>query len=169
METLGLGLSYGSWNIWYHWSLNPYKILSITVPLSPLPLKECVQIGFSLVGWLFFFVFDLFRAAPAACGVSEARHWIGATAAGPPHSHSNARSQACRWPTPQLTAIPIFNPLSEARDWTCVLMDTSQIRSPLNHNGNSQRGVEKPRPLSSSITVIIIKRLLSDTCVRCLG
>ena len=31
----------------------------------------------------------------------------------------------------------ILNPRSEARDQTLVLMDTSQILNPLNHNGNS--------------------------------
>ena len=30
-----------------------------------------------------------------------------------------------------------FNPLSEARDGTCILMDTSQVLNPLSHNGNS--------------------------------
>ena len=31
-------------------------------------------------------------------------HWIGATAAGLCHSHSNTSSKPCLWPTPQLTA-----------------------------------------------------------------
>ena len=31
----------------------------------------------------------------------------------------------------------ILNPLSEARDRTCVLMDISRFRNPLSHNGNS--------------------------------
>ena len=31
----------------------------------------------------------------------------------------------------------ILNPLSEARDGTCILMDTHHIRNPLSHNGNS--------------------------------
>ena len=32
----------------------------------------------------------------------------------------------------------ILNPLSNARDQTCLLMDTSQILNPLSHNENSQ-------------------------------
>ena len=31
----------------------------------------------------------------------------------------------------------IFNPLSESRDWTCVLMDTGRGSFPLSHNENS--------------------------------
>ena len=31
----------------------------------------------------------------------------------------------------------IFNPLSEVRDGTCILMDTGQVRNLLSHNGNS--------------------------------
>ena len=31
----------------------------------------------------------------------------------------------------------ILNPLSEARDQTCILMDTSQVLNLLSHNGNS--------------------------------
>ena len=33
----------------------------------------------------------------------------------------------CQQPTPQLTAAPILNPLCQARDQTCIVMDTSQI------------------------------------------
>jgi len=31
----------------------------------------------------------------------------------------------------------ILNPLSKARDWTCIIMDTSQVLNQLNHNRNS--------------------------------
>ena len=31
-----------------------------------------------------------------------------------------------------------LNPPIEARDRTCVLMDTSQVLNPLSHNGNSR-------------------------------
>ena len=49
---------------------------------------------------IFFF---LFRAAPAAYGISRASVQMGATAAGPHHRHSNTRSELCLQPTPQLT------------------------------------------------------------------
>ena len=39
-------------------------------------------------------------------GGSQARGWIAAVAAGLHHSHSNARSELCLWPTPQLWATP---------------------------------------------------------------
>ena len=51
---------------------------------------------------------------------------IGAAAAGLHHSHSNAGSEPCLRPTPQLMQRQILNPLSEARDGTCILMDTSR-------------------------------------------
>ena len=73
------------------------------------------------------YLFSLFRAASVAYGSFQARGRIGAAAAGPSHSHSNAGSKLHRQPTPQLVAM-LFNPLSEARDQTCFLMDTSQVR-----------------------------------------
>ena len=60
--------------------------------------------------FLFFFMFLLvclfllFRATGAACGRSQARAGMGATAAGLRHSHSNSGSELPLRPTPQLTA-----------------------------------------------------------------
>ena len=67
----------------------------------------------------FLFFFLLFRAAPMAHGGSQARGLIGATATRDPSHifglyHSSLQ---CR----------ILNPVSEARDWTHILMDTSQV------------------------------------------
>ena len=47
----------------------------------------------------------LFRAAPVAYGSFQARGQIGASAAGLHHRHSNAGSEPCLRPTPQLTAM----------------------------------------------------------------
>ena len=33
---------------------------------------------------------------------------------------------------------PVLNPLSKARDETCILMDISQVPNPLSHDGNSK-------------------------------
>ena len=63
-----------------------------------------------------------------AYGGSQVRGAIGAPAGGQCHSHSNARSDPCLQPTPQLMARQILNPRSEARDQTCILMDASQVR-----------------------------------------
>ena len=72
--------------------------------------------------------FCLFRATPAAYGGSQAKGQIRAIAAGLHYNHCNAR--------PELTSgdlhhssrqLRILNPLSEAGDQTCVLMDASQI------------------------------------------
>ena len=76
--------------------------------------------------FFFFFFFLLFRATLAAYGSSQARDQIRASAAAGPrrHSHSNARSKPRLWPSPDLVAKWILNPLSEARDQTHIFMDT---------------------------------------------
>ena len=51
-------------------------------------------------------VFAFSRAAPMAYGGSQARGPIGAVAMGLHLSHSNARSEPCLQPTPQLMATP---------------------------------------------------------------
>ena len=61
-----------------------------------------------------FFVFALSRAAPTACGGSQARGRIGAVAASLRQSHSSNTGS--------------FNPLSKAKDRTCNLIVPSQIR-----------------------------------------
>ena len=58
----------------------------------------------SLFPLSFFFSFSLFMAVPVTCGSSQARGWIRAVAASLCHSPSNARSEPCLQPTPQLTA-----------------------------------------------------------------
>ena len=61
----------------------------------------------------FFSVFCLFRATPTAYGSSQARGLIRAVAASLHHSSPQRR---------------IFNPLSEARDRTLILMEASLVR-----------------------------------------
>ena len=73
---------------------------------------------FFFLFFFFFFVFCLFVvvvvvvvvaiswAAPAAYGGSQARGPIGAVATSLRQSHSNAGSEPCLQPTPQLTATP---------------------------------------------------------------
>ena len=78
------------------------------------------------LSFFFFFLF-LVKATPMASGSSQARDWIRTAAAGHSHSHSN-------WDPSHVCDLyhrsrqrQILNPLSEARDQTCILMDTSWI------------------------------------------
>ena len=77
---------------------------------SVCDLGELISPGCSF--FLSFFPFLLFRAAPVAYGGSQVRERIGAAAAGLHHSSQQRR---------------ILDPLNEARDRTCVLMDAHQI------------------------------------------
>ena len=63
-------------------------------------------LGFGFFFFFFFGLFLSFRAAPAAYGCSQARGRIRAVAAGLCQSYSNAGSEPCLRPTPQLTATP---------------------------------------------------------------
>ena len=54
---------------------------------------------------IYLIIYFLFRAALAAFGSSQARGPNGATAASPPHSHSNSGSELHLRSTPQLTAM----------------------------------------------------------------
>ena len=85
--------------------INSEWIKNLKVRLKTIKLLEHGE------NTLVFFPF-LFRATPVAYGSSQAKDWIRATA-GSLH-HNSWQS----W---------ILNPLSETRDWICILMDTSQI------------------------------------------
>ena len=78
------------------------------VPIAPLSLPVYIaflQLGCIHPDSLFFFQsFCLFRAAPMAYGVSQARDEIRAVAAS--LYHSNARHEPRLLPTPQLTSMP---------------------------------------------------------------
>ena len=84
-------------------------------------LPSSVDFGCSF-SFFFFFFFFFFRAVLTTYRSSQARGGIGATAASLHYSHGNTDpSQSCH-----LHQTP--NPLSKARDQTCSLMVTSQIR-----------------------------------------
>ena len=82
--------------------------------------------------YLFIYLFGFFaffsRAAPEACGGSQARGQIRAVATGLHQSHSNTGSEPLLQPTPQVMATLILNPLSKARVRTPNIMVLSQIR-----------------------------------------
>ena len=103
-------------------SIFQFSLLQIMLLLSSLTLPHPRFWGFSpclifenigggvenALSFLFFcfFFFPLFRAAPVACGSSQNRGQIGATAASLHHSHSNIESKPCLQPTSQLMATP---------------------------------------------------------------
>ena len=91
----------------------------------PIARKRWSQVLFFVC---FCFGFGLlFRATPAAYGGSQARSLIGAVATGLPHSHSNSGSELRLQPAPHSWQCWILNPLSKARDRTCILTDASHI------------------------------------------
>ena len=81
------------------------------VILFHFEIMYCIKVFFGLGYLLLLFVVFL-GAIPMAHGGSQARGWIGAAAAGLHHSSQQHR---------------ILHPLSEARDWTHILMDTSRV------------------------------------------
>ena len=79
-----------------------------------------------------------FRAAPEAYKSFCTRGWNGAAATGLHHSNNHSRSEPCLRPnTTAWGNTGSFNPMSKARDQTCILMDTNQILNPVSHNKNS--------------------------------
>ena len=76
-------------------------------------------------GWHSIFFPLIFRAAAAAYGSSQARGLIGATLASLHHSHSTAEIWAISaTSTTAYGNTRSYNPPGEARDRTCILMDT---------------------------------------------
>ena len=75
----------------------------------------------------FFWGGCLFEATPTAYGSFQARSEIRTAAASLHHSHSNEGSELICNLYHSSQQGWIFNSLSEARDRTCILMDTSQV------------------------------------------
>ena len=77
---------------------------------------------------IFFFCLlsFFFRAAPMACGSSQSRGRTGAAAAGLCQSHRNSSHVCNLHHSSQQCWIP--NPLSRARNRTCILLDTTWVR-----------------------------------------
>jgi len=81
---------------------------------------------------LFFFFFFLFRATSATYWNSQVRGHTGAAAASLHHNHSNVGFQSCLQPHHTTSHHSswqcwILNPLSKARAWTQVLIDTNWV------------------------------------------
>ena len=84
--------------IWSHISVR-FNFLVSSLSIVTI-FKHRANTGFFVC--LFVCLFWHIRAR--AYGSSQARGWIGAVATGLHHSHSNAESESCLWPTPQLNA-----------------------------------------------------------------
>ena len=78
--------------------------LRVSNKITEDTLVGVTQCPSSINNLFFFFFFAFSRAAPATYGSSQARGLIRAVAAGLHHSHSNAGSEPCLGPIPQLTA-----------------------------------------------------------------
>ena len=95
------------------------------------------------------FFFCLFRATPIAYESPGLRSNL---------SYSS-------WPTPQPKPCWIFNPLSKARDRTCILIDSSQVCQPLSHVGTPKKFFNLASSvlhLSPSILRILVFRDMDD-------
>ena len=75
------------------------------------------------------FSFFFFKGHRVSYGSSQAMGRIRATTASLRHSHSNAGSMSHLRPTHSSWQRQILNPLSEARDWTRIPMDTRGVVS----------------------------------------
>ena len=104
--------------------LMSYAQIDLLRSFAWLPTWYCTTQ--TLVGFFCLFVL-LFRATPTAYRSCQARSQIRASAAGLYHSHSTAGSEPWLQSTPQLMATPIHDSLSDSRDQTRILLDTSQI------------------------------------------
>ena len=93
---------------------------------------------YSLFNLIYFFIFLLFRVVPAAYGSSQARGQIGSCRCQPTPQPQQLRIELPLQPIHHGSQQrQILNPLIEARDRTCVLMDASQVHDPLHHKRNS--------------------------------
>ena len=95
--------------------------LTRTPPSQPNHIQKAPLLSLSLFSFLFFI--GRFRASPTAYGGSQARGVARAS-----HSHSHDLSLVCNLHHSSRQCW-ILNPLSKAKDQTCVFMNTSQIRA----------------------------------------
>ena len=101
-------------NIFKIFSWYIFVVLLVAI-LYVLPTL-CFVLVILAVSFFLFLFFCFFRATPMAYGGSQAKGLIGAVAAGLHHSHNPSSWQH-----------RILNPLSEARAWTHILMDTNWL------------------------------------------
>ena len=110
----------------------------------------------------------LFRATPVANESSQARGWIR-EAVGLHDSHSNTRSELHLCLCCNLWQHQILSPLSDARNQTCNLMDTSWVLNPPNHNRNTKnlKLSEKPPWNCCVVTIDSVPFRGQRPCAMC--
>ena len=98
-------------------------------PYTKYTRKHYCQLLSSSSFFFFFFLVFFLGPHPRPIGFPRLGGKSGAVAEGLHHSHRNARSEhiASAVYTTAHHNLRSFNPLSEARDQTCILIDTSQI------------------------------------------
>ena len=124
------------------WCLRPSKnnLGPVSLPLARLEGEregremckeaESFVTGISIISqYPISFFFLLFVATLAAYGSSQVRGRMGAAATGLYHSHGTSRFQHIFNLQCGLRQSWILNPLNEARDQTCILMDTTSVGS----------------------------------------
>ena len=100
-----------------------HAVISEDINYTSYKISICLFYRTSIFSALRFFFFLLFRVIAVVYWISQAKGWIWAADPGLYHNHSNSGSKPCLWPTPEVMAM-LF-PLSEARDQSCILTDTS--------------------------------------------
>ena len=96
------------------------------------------------VSFFFLTFFPLFTATPWSYGSSWARGRIGAATVVYTTATAILDLSHIFELHLQLAAMWILNPLSEARDQTCILMRLCQVLNLLSHNENSLTSVSAP-------------------------
>ena len=98
-------------------------------------LSQPLTGGGPWVDFMFYLFFVFLRAAPAAYGSSQARGRIGVQLLAYATATQDLRRVCDLYHSSK--QCQILNSLNEARDRTRILLVTSQVLNPLNHNGNS--------------------------------
>ena len=115
----------------YSFSLMDLKIVSYAYSsnFSILQKLRCSYVQMPNTSVVFFLLFFFFRAVLWAYAGSQAGGQIGAIAVGLCHSHTAMLDLSCvRNLHRSSRQCWISNPLSKARDRTCILMDNSWVR-----------------------------------------
>ena len=111
-----------------------------------------------------FFVFwFFFRVAPEAYECSQAKGWIGVTAAGLGYNHSITGLEPHLWLTPQLTAILDPRPTERSQGSNTHPMDTSCIHSHCATRANLFLAIKQAKSRKS---VVYFKSILTFLPLR---